>query len=307
VFLATYLASFLLVITSLYSCSGTDFSGSASRKNSPAGAQLGPKSTDSSPDSTRVTNPDITKNPPTTTSSTPGSTDSGINNACFAKKALEYNIIIAVDASLSQRLNDPRNLRGQAVIKLAANLSSFARQNGNQTVKMAVIGFARDAQEGPNGITNLTTDSPSKITQDLITISNMAGVGTNYDAALVQSKLLFDRMGAGKKSASQRNFLVFISDGEPNRGENGPSLNTDALLGTINRHVTNLIDTFDAALITVATGSDIGENGLTIIKSMAKPADQRAHPDHKGHFIRVEDDAGLSALDNRIGQAISGC
>lgn len=291
----------------LYSCNGTDFSGSPSRKNTPSGAQNGSRSTDSIPDNARTTNPDIGKNPPGTPPSSPGSSNSGINNACFAKKALEYNIVIAIDASLSQRLNDPGNLRSQAVVKLASNLSSFARQNGNQTVKMAIIGFARDAQEGPNGITNLSTDSPSKITQDMITISNMAGVGTNYDAALIQSKQLFDRMGAKKKSTNQRNFLVFISDGEPNRGEDGPSLNTSGLLSNINRHVTSLIDTFDVALITVATGSDIGENGLNIIKSMAKPTEQRAHTDHKGHYLRVEDDAGLSALDNKIGQAISGC
>lgn len=306
-FLAMSLAPILVVIAGLYSCNGTDFSGSPSRKNTPSGAEVGSRSTDSMPDNARTTNPDIIKNPSGTTPSSPGSSNSGINNACFAKKAREYNIVIAIDASLSQRLNDPRNLRGQAVVKLASNLSSFARQNGNQTVKMAIIGFARDAQEGPNGITNLTTDSSAKITQDLITISSMAGVGTNYDAALIQSKLLFDRMGAGQKSQNQRNFLVFISDGEPNRGADGPSLNTSALLSSINRQVTSLIDTFDVALITVATGSDIGENGLNIIKSMAKPTEQRVHPDHKGHYLRVEDDAGLSALDNRIGQAISGC
>lgn len=232
---------------------------------------------------------------------------SGINESCLAKKARDYHIAVVIDSSLSQRITDPQNLRGEAVVKFAKNLETFAKKSAGRSVQLAIIGFAAAARTGGNSPVDLARDSADKVTQDVIGTSRIGGIGTNYEAGLTEADKALRAMGAQKGQLTQRNFVIFLSDGEPNRGSAGRGGNSAPLISGIQTQVGNLVSTLDVALITIASGTDIDARGIDIIQQMAQPSGQGTIPDHLGHYIRVDSGDDLEGLSQELGKAISGC
>lgn len=231
---------------------------------------------------------------------------SGINSSCLAKKGSDYNIVVVIDTSLSLRSTDPNNLRSAAVNKFTQNLEGFAKAGKGRSVKVAIVGFARNAKLGNNSPVNLGQDGAAKVIQDVVTLTRTSGIGTNYEAGLNEARQALVDMDAKKGKANQRNFLIFLSDGEPNRGNDG-ARPANQLIGPINSQVESLAKDLDVAVISIASGSDIKQQGIDIIKNMAENSTKTSFSDHKGQFIRVDSDDDLEGLSKELGKAVSGC
>ena len=118
-------------------------------------------------------------------------------------------------------------------------------------------------------------------------------------------------MGAKKGTVSQRNFVIFLSDGEPNMSTTLQPVqitaNPQALKTAILANVNKIVSDFDAAMITIASGTQISPAGIEVINSMALPTVGTPYPEHTGKYIRVDSEAAFETLSKTLGTAISDC
>jgi len=235
----------------------------------------------------------------------------GINKGCLSRKAREYNIAIAIDSSISQKQSDPQNLRGAAATSFAQAMAGVANAQAKISIELAIIGFSGGARTGRNSPVDLGQSGHDGVARDVSDLVDQLGAGTNFEAGLLESEKALIRMGAEKGKRNQRNFIIFLTDGEPNRSEKGSIfdavLNPSAMIDAINQKVSSLVSELDVAMISIASGTDLNEEGIRLISNMAQPSQNSVYPDHKGTYIRADSEDDLEGLSQQLGQAISGC
>jgi hypothetical protein len=295
VLVARFLLGLLLIGFAL-GCQSTQFGGSSGKKTGGDNAQKADGAESSDEDGRG----DQAEDPIT-----------GINKICLSKKAREYNITLVIDSSLSQQQSDPQNLRGAAATGFATAMAEFAQAEPRISVEAAVIGFSGTAHLGARSPSNLGQKGHGDIAQDVAELMEELGAGTNFEAGLIEAQKALLRMGALKNKQNQRNFVVFLTDGEPNRSDSGSVLdnllNPNAIVTAIKGRIDTLVNELDVAVISIASGTDLTQDGIDLITSMAQPQDPQSLQDHRGAYIRADSADDLEGLAKQLGQAISGC
>jgi len=240
-----------------------------------------------------------------------GGSGLGLDKECLAKKAGEYNIVILVDTSNSQRTTDPNLLRVKAGTAFIKDLAQYAKLQPGMSIEVGIAGFAGVSTLGAHGALDVGKVGSEDLSADLAALNVTLGPGTNFEAGLNNAVALFTRMGAKKGTVSQRNFVIFLSDGEPNMSTTLQPVqitaNPQALKTAILANVNKIVSDFDAAMITIASGTQISPAGIEVINSMALPTVGTPYPEHTGKYIRVDSEAAFETLSKTLGTAISDC
>ncbi len=251
----------------------------------------------------------------------PGQTDSsngggglpgsGLNAECLSKKASEYNIAIVIDASGSQLQTDPNFLREKASLNFAIEMARFARIHPTISIELGIVGFSDTSIVGTNGPQDVGKNGTDKLSADITQVARNPKGNTNFEAGLRVGETALGLMGAKKGVTTQRNFLVFLTDGDPNRSDTVTTsqANDNPLLITqaINTKVQGIVNNYDAAMITVASGAQIQQKGIDVVQGMALPKVGTISPEHVGKYIRADTDKALEELSKLLGAIVSDC
>lgn len=235
----------------------------------------------------------------------------GLNKECLSKKAGEYNIVIVVDTSTSQKDTDPNQLRVKAGTAFIKDLALYAKAQPEISVEVGIVGFAGTSRLGAHGPLDVGKVGPEGLSADLVALNATLSSGTNYEAGLNNAATLLTQMGAKKGTANQRNFVIFMSDGEPNTSTTTPTRQSTtiplALKQAIISNVNKMVSNFDSAMVTIASGTQISQAGIEVLGSMALPTIGNPNAEHVGKFVRVDSEAAFESLSKTLGTAISEC
>lgn len=221
----------------------------------------------------------------TSTTSAQGGTNTGIDssNSTVCSNG-EVNIVLVFDNSGSQSSSDLQSMRSGAA-GLLSELSALASQINSPFIPfVSVVRFSDSATIGANRWVNMKTNSGGATT-DVNAATADDGGNTHYAQALARVGDLFREKQASISKKNQRNFVVFLSDGEPD---------DDSAVRSAAQSVT---DQAGAVHITVGTGG----KKFTILKEMSGIVSANLPPNHRGQFFEASGQAALSATFRQVG------
>ncbi len=191
---------------------------------------------------------------------------SGADNAvpCEAPEKIVTNIVLMLDASESQLIADPKNIRGAGAIDFVDRLIAHAADSGGLAkYSISVASFATDAKAG-SGWHVATEEKRSLLAADISAATAKPLGFTNYHAALTLADNIFRALDdTDEQKIQTRNVLVFLTDGEPTVPEADPK-------GHIDGDVTRLVDGLGVSIVTVGVGSAVEAAGHELLRSMAR-------------------------------------
>ena len=194
----------------------------------------------------------------------------------------EINMVLVFDNSSSQSSGDLESMRSGAT-NLVNQLSNIGLSKKFQT-NVSVVRFSSTATPGLNGWNNVN-DGRAQILQDITEATTDDSGSTQYQPALNEVENLFVTAQAGLAGDDKRNFVVFLSDGRPDDDEGVAAVTQQ------------LADTFNAAFLTIGTGSD----DFDVLQAMAQTRGNNNYPaGHQGKFFAAEDQANLATVFNQV-------
>jgi hypothetical protein len=222
---------------------------------------------------------------------------------CLTKKADDYNFVLIFDNSGSQMQTDPASVRRDGAILFAEQFQDYVRRNPQARVRIAVISFNTESIRGQRGWIGLTGSNQADVQAEITQATSSPNGGTAYSPALKDAAAYFElvkTMGAMTERA--RNYVVFLTDGEPNAagmanfpGGAFPGGFPGGLPGGLGAEqmsdipaaVNVLVNSYRVAMVTIAAGTGISAEGEQITQSMAEPKVGIAAPDHIGMYRRA--------------------
>ncbi len=217
---------------------------------------------------------------------------------CLVKKAELYNIVLVFDTSGSQLKTDPTKLRITGAKDFVTKLTAFADANPTVTINVSTAGFARRSTPGAHGWQKLAKATLATVTGDIDTLNAGIGIGTNFVAGLEEADKLLVAKGAATKETKQRNFIVFMTDGEPNAGGGVNDIVSETTAITKNRGV---------AMIMLGTGTGVGDEGTGVLKQMALPNPGIVNAKHIGQFFAVTTPSEMANISTILSKSVAAC
>ena len=294
-----------LLLTAALGCSNTNFGGASDKKDA-AAAPAGPAPGDAAGASTDAAGQGAPAGTDAAAAGGSHGTDEGGTKpqsfstdqaACLAKTAGQYNIVMVYDASLSQTLTDPGQLRVSGSKQFVTAFAEFAEQNQGVTVNIATANFSVGSSFGSHGWVKARQATLPNLLTDIDQVSPGLGLGTHYLDGLQAADKLFQQIAA-TPDPKTRNFLIFLTDGEPN----GP-----ATVADINAQVATLVKTYGAAMLLVGTGTQVSLNADTVLKGMALPNPGTVSPTHIGQYFKVTSPQDMAGINNILVKAVAKC
>ena len=285
----------LIAATHAVGCSSTSFGGKSTSTNHPIS-----KSQDADPSTSPTPAPEPAATPPATDTadakpSTP-STDLG-TGTCTEETALDYNIMFIFDKTGSQLTTDPTLVRRSGALQFLTQLSTYAASNPKVAVYSSVLAFNTQSIRASSGwlLVN-STNAPTIAQQITVATSNPEGA-TSYSPVLRDASSFFDQVNSQPNAAKARNYIVFLTDGEPN-ADTQPAI--DAAVNT-------LVTRQNVAIIAVAAGPEVSAAGESVVRNLALPTQSSKFPDHVGQFYRAANDVDFTAVWSKLFTKIGGC
>jgi hypothetical protein len=226
---------------------------------------------------------------------------------CLAQKADQYNVVLVLDASASQSDTDPTNLRIAGADLFVDRMAGFAARHPEIQVNAATVTFNFGAQVG-SGWNRIVPPTAFAIEQEIGFMASALQPATHFIPALDAAAGLLQQRGASPMNRRQRNFVVFLTDGEPNLvgSPDGDLAGGETIPGIYGR-VAQLTQAFGAAMIAVGSGMGLSFEGEQVLAGMAMPAQPIVSPSHVGRYIRVATPFDMMRLGDILFDAVSRC
>jgi len=289
--------SLICLVAACYAegCSSTSFGGKSPTTDHPIA-----KSQDAAPSASPAPAPAPASTPPTTDTGdnkpSPPSTDLG-TGTCTEETALDYNIMFIFDKTGSQVTTDPTLVRRSGALQFLTQLSSYAAANPKVSVYSSVLAFNTESVRASSGWLLVNSTNTPTISQEItIATSNPAGA-TSYSPVLRDASSFFDQVNSQPNAAKARNYIVFLTDGEPNAD------NPAAIEAAVNTLVTKQ----NVAIIAVAAGPQVSAAGESVVKNLALPTQSSKFADHVGQYYRAANDVDFTAVWSKLFTKINGC
>ena len=216
---------------------------------------------------------------------------------CLGTNAKLYNLVLSIDTSGSQAQTDPTNLRISGAKAFLQNLATFADANPNVTINVSDLAFSTNTAVGAHSWQQISSKTLATVDADIDAITATLQQGTYYLGALTAADQLFTTIKA-TPDASQRNFVLFMTDGEPNGFET-----TQQIISSVQ----SLTTKYGVAMINLGTGTEVTQAGDQILMSMALPTTGTVAADHVGKFIAVSTQDQMATIGSILTAAVSGC
>jgi uncharacterized protein YegL len=209
------------------------------------------------------------------------------SNATVCNGGGEVNVVLVFDNSGSQSSADLQSMR-QGASSLISELSSLATQAGAPFIPyVSVVRFSNTATIGSRRWVNLKTNS-GDASSDVNEATADDGGSTHYVQALQRVGDLFREKGASHSKANQRNFVVFLSDGEPDDE------------GSVRSSAQSIADQHGAAYIAIGTGGTT----FTILKEMSGIISTNMKSGHSGQFFAAANQSAVSTTFRQVAERL---
>lgn len=208
-----------------------------------------------------------------------------------------YNIMFIFDKTGSQLATDPTNVRRSGALSFLNQFNNYVGKFPSAQVYMGVLAFNTQSIHSTNGWMLLNSINASVIQQEIVTATSNPNGLTSFSPVLQDAANYFKQVNALQNAQSGRNYIVFLTDGDPNADT--PQAITDA--------VNNLVTNYGVAVIAVATGPDVTAAGARVVQSLALPAAATKFPDHVGRYYRAPDASTLDKTWNNLFGSLGGC
>lgn len=209
---------------------------------------------------------------------------------------VETNILLMFDSSESQIISDPSNVRASGATGFLDNLVEMTANETTSTKKylIAVANFADSAISGAGGWQVANSQNRSTIASDIQAATEKPIGFTNYHAALTLSYEIFRELsGKDQKDVTARNFLVFLTDGEPTIPQPDPR-------SDIESDIDRLVSGLQVSVMTVAAGNGVKPAGVELLRTMARA------PSGAGEFFEAKTADDLRQVWRNIEAKITG-
>ncbi len=181
----------------------------------------------------------------------------------------DKNILLMLDNSESQIISDPDNVRGTGALEFIDRLISKtddkqkSKNKSTASQYRAAIAWFADAATNGSGWHDVNSTTRTALADD-VTKATIKPYGfTNYHAALTLAYDIFrQREGNDRDGVAIRNFLVFLTDGDPTMPQPDPK-------AEINADMERLVGGLKVEVITVAVGAGVTPKGEDLLRSMA--------------------------------------
>jgi uncharacterized protein YegL len=210
-----------------------------------------------------------------------GSVNSSNSNLCANSGQL--NVVLVFDASGSQSDADQQSMRTGA-LSLLTELKTIAARVNSFAVNVSVVSFSAQATIASNrwvDVGKASAGTESDINQ---ATSGQSG-GTIYANAIQKANELLREKGATPSKQEQRNYVVFLSDGE--------AKDKDAVRGSAQ----SLVDQTGGVFLTIGTGG----SKFPELQMMSSLTTAQLPPDHRGQFTEAKDQTALSTVFRQVG------
>lgn len=210
---------------------------------------------------------------------------------CRTKKEGRVNVVMIFDNSGSQNDSDLRSMRAGATA-LANTVSAEAKKEKAPLMALSVVKFSSNAAIGPNAWVETSDASfDSKITGDINWATADDGGDTYYAKAFAKAQELLGQRSTSASEKYHRNFIVFLTDGEPENNSD----RTQALATA-----TELVNTKGVALFPVGTGDGLDGDALSTLQQFALPKTGEVSPEHKGQLLQAETQQQITSIFSDI-------
>ncbi|MEZ4743142.1 MAG: VWA domain-containing protein [Bdellovibrionota bacterium] len=226
-----------------------------------------------------------------------------ISNCSGSIPSLRVNVIF--DNSGSQLWNDPTNIRGNSAKLFLSRLSEVKSKIPSANFYVSNIQFSSDAVPGSLGWSQVDTGSLSSLYQEVEDLTQNPGGGTIYSKALELSHQHFSQLSPW--SDTERNYVVFMTDGQPNVQEIYTAFNRGENLENVEKSVNALLDDHNVAIFGVATGESLPVWAEDLVEKMSLPKNNSKTKDHIGHYVRAKNDMDFRIVWDDIFEEISKC
>ena len=225
----------------------------------------------------------------------------GDNNGTVACKPdtnpNSYNIMFIFDKTGSQLVTDPTNVRRSGALSFLSQFNNYVGKFPAAQVYMGVLAFNTQSIHSTNGWMLLNSINSSVIQQEIVTATSNPNGLTSFSPVLQDAANYFKQVNALQNAQSGRNYVVFLTDGDPNTDT--PKAIKDA--------VNNLVTNYGVAVIAVATGPQVTAAGEKVVQSLALPTTPTNFPDHVGRYYRAPDASSLDKTWNNLFGSLGGC
>ena len=225
----------------------------------------------------------------------------GENNGTVACKPdtnpNSYNIMFIFDKTGSQLVTDPTNVRRSGALSFLSQFNNYFGKFPAAQVYMGVLAFNTQSIHSTNGWMLLNSINASVIQQEIVTATSNPNGLTSFSPVLQDAANYFKQVNALQNAQSGRNYIVFLTDGDPNADT----------AQAIKDAVDNLVNNYGVAVIAVATGPDVTASGQKMVQSLALPATATKFPDHVGRYYRAPDASTLDKTWNNLFGSLGGC
>ena len=190
-------------------------------------------------------------------------------------QSLNLNIVLVFDRSGSQSDDDQDNMEAGAR-GFITNLNKLSTEGKRVAARASVVRFNGDSQIGANRWQDIMTAGGMQTTFTDIGWANSGNSGdTHYHEALANVETLLNEIKAQVSNANSRNFVVFLSDGEPDSQSK------------VMPAAQSVLDKFGVAYISIG----IGIEDEQYLRQMAALKNPQTPQDHTGQYIDADSNA----------------
>ena len=218
--------------------------------------------------------------------------------ACLKKRSMNYNIVVVLDNSSSQKNTDPKRVRRDVSRSFVERFNNLVARKPDTVARIAIIGFAAKATTSPSWIqldgksdTTLSDEPIDRLLTDIDTETSNQTVGTSYKAAFEAAGNQLSSLGTDRFQTDTRNYVLFMTDGRPTEDYTPDSIQK------------NIVTPNKAAVIAIASGKSISTDDESVVKARALPLTG----DPKGAYYRAATPEALKDAWDKIFVDLGGC
>ena len=221
-------------------------------------------------------------------------------SSCLMRRADFYNFVLVFDASSSTNNTDEGNIRRASALRFADKMAKLAALGPKPEIQVATVAFNRDILFGPHSWLKLgVPQALIDLSTDIATITTDAKAGTHFDLAFGAASTLLQKRNASGTDKRQRNYWIFLSDGQAN----GSNDDKDELVATLQPYLTSL----GVALVGIAAGDDLSSRGKEKMQAVSMPTAGIVAPDHVGRYYEAPTAQSLDKAWDDLYNAITQC
>lgn len=297
-------------------CTQSNFTGSGAAKKASADAKKddGGDDTDGkTPDGKDTDGKDVDGKDVDDKGKTDSETDESGNGGlgeeedCLARRAEFYNLMLVFDRSGSQKETDPTLVRRDGAIAFVDHVYEFIQKNPKVKAYVSSLAFNSESVRGSNGWQRLKDTSLQVVKTDINTATSNPDGDTAYSPVLKDAANFFEQINKTTNADRTRNYLVFLTDGQPSAAESPLGIGKYETLGAINSAVDNLVKNYGVAMIAIASGQSISPQGEQIVQSMALPTTGIKDKNHVGIYRRARTADELRSVFDQLLTDINTC